>query len=1517
MKNSIDHAKYINKEYKEYLKSTFYMNDIDYQMAFQSAVDNEALYKGPILNIDLPYKSGKNILQLVEEGIIDKDFLTLKNISFERPLYAHQENAIRQVADKQSLVITTGTGSGKTESFLYPILNEIIKLKNQKSNSKGIKALFLYPMNALVNDQMRRIRDILGGTDITYGMYTGDTQYTIDEKLREELNDNELASREEILSNPPDILFVNYSMLEYMMIRPVEQELFSEKALHNWNFMVLDEAHSYNSALGIELSYLLKRVQGWANKSPQFLLTSATLGKEGEANNEILNFANNLTNVSYVDKNIVFAKRDIFNITASMHQDPDIYVKKRNHIRENEIDDLYREELYNLISNDKNIVEFKKIVDQKHEFDLVLSHMVQFGFNENNLSAFIDCITEAKKHGKELFSIRYHMFIKSLDGAFITLGANKNLSIRKKYKINGNKTFEAGLCKQCHEIYIIGEIKQSAENLSTLYFKGDIDIYEDYDDDVSISTPKFFLINKPQDNNDVIEYKLCTECGFIHEANLNMKYKPKCSHSEHSFVSVYNVLSNHHATNITECGSCHVSKKQGIINDFTMGKDNSTAILSQLYFDTISYNDAVHEVEEFNPLNSLMGIVEEKKETDVSQILTFSDSRQQASFFARFSEAMHKRFVRKKLLFEKVNENISKLDVLSELINNDVKVKELYDSDVTDYDKEGYYTTLFELLKVDGNLSGEGLGLYCFKLDLDDVINRFASIDDNALTSSLKFNITKEQFFISFNIIANIFRTTPAIDYSAAGISFDKGIEEFIYRGYENYVCLNSNKGDKKKNVRSLLPINKDNNLTLFFKKAFSIDDNTCHQFITNIFNIMVQLNVLKVEGSSSANYRIPYTNFTIHKNDEVEWYYCDKCKKVSFLNINNTCTDGKCNGKLNVCNINSYFENNYYRHKYINQRVNRFVAKEHTGQINKKDANKYQEDFKNKKINILSCSTTFEMGIDLGGLNYVFMRNVPPTPSNYIQRAGRAGRRQGTTPFVLTYCANTSHDYHYFENPLEIISGFIKPPVFKNDNEKIMIRHLMSTVLAFYFRRNNINVNFIGDFIFEKYADFKQYVLSRPEDLNLFIEKYILTDSLYSKYSGFKWADYILSNNSIFEEFHLKFSNTIELYKEGMKNDPERAYLYSNQIKKIKNTNFIEAFSRDAVIPKYGFPTDVVYLYQNENGRVNYDSNLSRDLRIAIAEYAPDCEVMNNKIKYKSKYINILKSNPLPELFVKTCPDCEVVYKNIVDRFVDECEICKCELLDVKSKTLIIPTNGFIADFQKSNSNNIKPKRSAAGEFQYIGGASSNEEIVLSENVFITSSKDDELLVKNYNSFYMCDVCGYSEKNNEIGNFDKKKILHKRFTGGDCTNELLRKIDLGYVLKTDVIKITIDKNSNFNRSSAYSTLYALLNGIEIEYGVEKNAFSGIVQTANSTVSYIIFDTIPGGAGLVNKLMSKEALINVFKAGLKSVSNDCCDIDVSCDKCLRSYYNQSKHQYLRRNTAIEFINYILESIKNY
>lgn len=243
-------------------------------------------------------------------------------------LYEHQTSAILSIKNGQNLVVCTGTGSGKTESFLIPVINEIIKEKNEKGiqYQKGVRAMLLYPMNALVNDQLKRIRKLLKGTDITYGIYTGELaevdnnslpyKYSnngFDQDAKRQRREEKQAVNEALESvkqatntnqwqtvatshysfiddespeneytdrrtwkdqGAPDIMITNFSMLERLLLDPEKTGIFSQ----TWRFIVLDEAHSYDGGLGTDIAWLLKRVvQRTRSNQIQYIATSATL----------------------------------------------------------------------------------------------------------------------------------------------------------------------------------------------------------------------------------------------------------------------------------------------------------------------------------------------------------------------------------------------------------------------------------------------------------------------------------------------------------------------------------------------------------------------------------------------------------------------------------------------------------------------------------------------------------------------------------------------------------------------------------------------------------------------------------------------------------------------------------------------------------------------------------------------------------------------------------------------------------------------------------------------------------------------------------------------------------------------------------------------------------------------------------------------------------------------------------------------------------------------------------------
>ena len=225
-------SKNIADFYRRYLLTTFATNSDIYNEQLKEALSQDkAIADGPYISMSDPFEKGKSLEQLAYEGIVSKSFSDFPGFHPRRSLYLHQEKAILKAYEGKNMIVTTGTGSGKTESFLIPVFDELLREEEAGTLGAGVRTLIIYPMNALVNDQIRRIREIIAtntkGTKITFGRFTGETEEKLSDAKKiykenetMELLPNELICREQMRETPPNILITNYAMLEYMLLRP-------------------------------------------------------------------------------------------------------------------------------------------------------------------------------------------------------------------------------------------------------------------------------------------------------------------------------------------------------------------------------------------------------------------------------------------------------------------------------------------------------------------------------------------------------------------------------------------------------------------------------------------------------------------------------------------------------------------------------------------------------------------------------------------------------------------------------------------------------------------------------------------------------------------------------------------------------------------------------------------------------------------------------------------------------------------------------------------------------------------------------------------------------------------------------------------------------------------------------------------------------------------------------------------------------------------------------------------------
>ena len=239
------------------------------------------LAKGPHLSIDLPFQRSSECgepFPATPLGFVP---------------YRHQRTTFDRLADGQSTVIATGTGSGKTECFLYPVLDHC----RRQAGNPGVKAILIYPMNALASDQSGRIAQIIQRTPslrgkVTAGLYVGETGASSRARMAA---DHLIENREVLRERPPDILLTNYKMLDLLLTRPIDVPLWRYNVPGALCYLVVDELHTFDGAQGTDLACLIRRLRArlQANDALVCVGTSATMGGQDDQD-YILRYASNV-----------------------------------------------------------------------------------------------------------------------------------------------------------------------------------------------------------------------------------------------------------------------------------------------------------------------------------------------------------------------------------------------------------------------------------------------------------------------------------------------------------------------------------------------------------------------------------------------------------------------------------------------------------------------------------------------------------------------------------------------------------------------------------------------------------------------------------------------------------------------------------------------------------------------------------------------------------------------------------------------------------------------------------------------------------------------------------------------------------------------------------------------------------------------------------------------------------------------------------------------------------------------
>lgn len=1669
----------LTNKLKEYLETQYPITNPEIQKKRKELLNKDNLLStNPFIESTPVYKPGKvySKMKIPKESKEIMEELSLLNVGVFPAPYEHQEKAMEYfLSDLKDIIVSTGTGSGKTESFLHPMLNKLYmeacaKPENFKKK-RAVRALILYPMNALVNDQMSRLRLLYGdervknifkgkgGRPVTFGMYTSRTPYAgqqsyskdrthlnplidyylkIDEETPElaaemkargrwiakdlkrfknskikkmkdtyktSKDDAELFTRHEMQQHSPDILVTNYSMLEYMLMRPIERNIWDEtrewlaEDKENEFILVLDEAHMYRGTSGAEVALLIRRLQqrlGIPRDRMRCILTSASLGKEGDEKSAT-QFAERLTGklVNRSFKLIEGVKEvrgkkgtltknefDLFSQIEidEFHNRVDDYHTFYRHNKEvferlnwealpNKLEEL-EEYLYRQLDEYPPLETIISLVSGNAcTLERIAKAIYPDEDGQKSLLAISNLIilaNAAKKKGRVLLPARVHMFFRGITGIYLCLnpkclsnneGTSQFGKIYDTPKVQcecGSRTFEVLTHLQCGSAFIRLFINgDSPYPKFTWNEKGKGIVGE------ALTEVHLYIEKEPNKLSLEKEYIkpiwLDLKTGYLFDENkkddlLKVFITNKSQSNRKRKYNRDDLITFEH------CPSCLKDSKGNIRDLKTKGEPPFANLVR----------------EQFVAQPPVKG--KESQHNKGRKVLIFSDGRQKAARLARDIPRESEKDVLRQMVMSLASE-IEELRVsdyytylLFMMKVKNVNLLEGQDKADIDLDKRDIYQILKE--ELDGDLSSYN------EVDKEEL----KEILDDLKESGDMRQIEKgfETIFYQTLISPGYSLYDLAVGYLAPHKSnlrsYYRAIKDIISREefYDLSVLYIKSMQDNLALNGDLAPQQRTDIMSQY-RSDWGIERDKHYPTMQRILDFYEENDRKKISNAlfklcdtREGHYFINPAKLVVVNGIDKKWYKCNQCRTWHPVVVKEVCPT--CFSKDIVQHsqdstvLNS--EKGYWRQPVLDvlegNEIFSFNVEEHSAQLSQKDVRealasteKYELGFQDIQVDgqeivdILSCTTTMEVGIDIGSLTAVAMRNIPPFRENYQQRAGRAGRRSTNLSTVITYAQDSPHDHYYFANAEKMISGDAREIDIYIDNQKILKRHINALLIQSYFHESlpseesnlfaslgktsdffegdsSFNIDSFDEWLTKNIGNrFKEY----PSMFELIPEEVLQKEDLDKWQIMRRTTDYLIDNLRFSYD---KIREELQTYLNMI--DEEEA----GDIPYYQNQDLLTFLFNHEFLPTYAFPRDLSSFYIEK--RTSKEPIIAQrpqlELNRALSEYAPGKLVVVDKETYRVGGIYNPYSpkgeNSVSDLFnaqefVSICGTCHFTQLQSENEI---CPNCGSELL----KRQYIRPFGFSPEKGESlRRNEVSQEYSYAGSPQ-LPIPNREEEFnwrSLADNEFIRydHATGQELVVLNRGSrkeggFLMCNDCGFitAESNKSLSQWHNKPFLTN---GSNRCDGKLQTVFLGNRFKTDLllVRMNLTREISFTPSSKWihdaletigeAFVIAASRVLEIdlnELGIGYRMFRDGQDELYADL--YIFDKLSGGAGY--SYVAGEKIDMIFREIFNVLSLCPGDCDQSCYKCLRYYENQFKHSKLDRFLGLDLLTFLIK-----